>query len=187
MMEINFSPFPNLHSNRLRLRKISPEDVNEVFAIRSNAEVMRYIPRPLAVTTQDALDHINLVNKGVAENTSINWAITLAPNDKLIGMICLIRMQPENFRTEVGYILSPDYHQQGIMDEALKIVIKYAFEELKFHSLEALIDPENTASEQLLVKNNFVKEAHFKEKTFFNGVFLDDVIYSLINSNSASL
>ena len=185
-MEINFSPFPILHSSRLRLRKISPEDVNEVFALRSNPEVMRYIPRPMAVTHQDALDHINVVNKGVDENTSINWAITLASDDKLIGMICLIRMQPENFRTEVGYILSPDYHQQGIMDEALKTVIKYAFEELKFHSLEALIDPENMASEQLLLKNNFVKEAHFKEKTFYNGVFLDDVIYSLINNTSAT-
>lgn len=185
-MEINFSPFPILHSSRLRLRKISPEDVNEVFALRSNPEVMRYIPRPLAVTQQDALNHINVVNKGVEENTSINWAITLASDDKLIGMICLIRMQPENFRTEVGYILSPDYHQKGIMDEALKTVIKYAFEELKFHSLEALIDPENMASEQLLLKNNFVKEAHFKEKTFYNGVFLDDVIYSLINNTSAT-
>ncbi len=185
-MKINFSPFPILQSNRLRLRKIRPDDVKEVFAIRSNPEVMRYIPRPLAVTQQDALDHINVINKGVDENTAINWAITLASDDKLIGMICLIRMQPENFRTEVGYILNPEYHQQGIMDEALKTVINYAFENLKFHSLEALIDPENTASERLLQKNNFVKEAHFKEKTFWNGVFLDDVIYSLINKDSTT-
>jgi len=41
------------------------------------------------------------------------------------------------------------------------------------------------ASENLLLKNNFVKEAYFKEKTFHNGVFLDDVIYSLINNTSA--
>jgi len=185
-MEINFNPFPILNSTRLHLRPVSVNDVEEVFALRSNKEVMRYIPRPLAVTTQDALDHINVIIKGVEDNKAINWAITLAPNDKLIGMICLIRMQPENFRTEIGYILNPGYHQQGIMDEALKTVIKYAFEDLKFHSLEALIDPANTASENLLLKNNFIKEAHFKEKTFYNGVFLDDVIYSLINNTSAA-
>lgn len=185
-MELNFNPFPILHAGRLQLRQVSQNDVNEVFALRSNPEVMRYIPRPLAITPQDALDHINLLNKGVEENTFITWAITLAPNDKLIGMICLIRMQPENYRTEIGYILSPDDQHKGIMDEALKMVVKFAFEDLKFHSLEALIDPENTASERLLLKNNFVKEAHFKERTFYNGVFLDDVIYSLINNNSAS-
>jgi ribosomal-protein-alanine N-acetyltransferase len=184
-MEINFNPFPILNSARLYLRQVSLKDVNEVFALRSNEEVMRYIPRPLALTTQDALDHINSINKNLAENTAIQWAITLRPNDQLIGMICLLRMQPENFRTELGYILNPAFHQQGIMDEALKLVVKFAFEQLQFHSLEALIDPENTASEQLLLKNNFVKEAHFKEKTFYNGVFLDDVIYSLINSNPA--
>jgi ribosomal-protein-alanine N-acetyltransferase len=186
MMELNFNPFPKLNAGRLQLRQVSENDVDEVFALRSNPEVMLYIPRPLAVTPQDAIDHINMVNKGVAENTSINWAITLTPSDKLIGMICLIRMQPENFRTEIGYILSPDYQQKGIMGEALKIVIKYAFEDLKFHSIEAVIDPENTASEQLLLKNNFVKEAHFKEKTFYNGIFLDDVIYSLINNSITS-
>jgi ribosomal-protein-alanine N-acetyltransferase len=186
MMELNFTPFPLINTGRLNLRQVSLDDVDEVFALRSNPEVMRYIPRPLAITQQNAIDHINVINKGVDENKSIHWAITLAKEDKLIGMICILRMQPENFRTEIGYILDPNYHQQGIMDEALKRVIKYAFEELKFHSLEALIDPENTASERLLIKNNFVKEAHFKEKTFYNGVFLDDVIYSLINSNSAS-
>lgn len=180
-MNINFSPFPVLTSSRLQLRQVTEADVAEVFALRSDAEVMKYIPRPLAKTHEDALAHIALVNKGVSENTSINWAITLKGVDKLIGMICLIRMQPENFRSEIGYILHPDFHRKAIMDEALKAVIDYAFTVLKFHSLEAIIDPLNQASENLLIKNKFLKEGHFKENTFYKGVFLDAVIYSLVN------
>jgi len=180
MLQINFKPFPELESTRLKLRKVNETDVKEVFILRSDAGVMKYIPRPLAKDFQDALNHIEVINRGLAANQSINWAITEKGKDKLIGMICLVNLQLENYRTEIGYILNPQYQGKGIADEALKTVIDYAFNTLNFHSLEALIDPLNTASENLLKRNNFVKEAHFKEKTFYNGEFLDDVIYSLI-------
>ena len=184
MLEVSFNPFPRLESDRLVLREITPEDVTEVFAIRSDSTTMKYIPRPLAKTEQDALDHISMISKGVLNNEFINWAITFKDDDKLIGMICLLRMQLMNYRTEIGYILHPDFHGKGIMDEAIKTVIRYAFDALKFHSIEAVIDPENAASEKVLFKNNFVKEAHFKEKEYFEGRFLDSVVYSLINEKS---
>ena len=180
---INFSPFPNLESERLLLRPVKSSDVEEVFAIRSDPDTMKYIPRPLAKTKQDALDHIEMVSKGIEENEFINWGITIKGDDKLIGMICLLRMQPDNFRTEIGYILHPDFHGKGIMSEATQVIIDYAFNILNFHSLEAVIDPRNSASEKLLLKFQFVKEAHLKENEFYNGVFLDTVIYSKLNPN----
>ena len=181
MLEIKFDPFPTLESERLVLRKITPADVDEVFAIRSDAQTMKYIPRPLAKTKDDALEHINVVNKAIEDNAGINWGISFKDDPKLLGMICLIRMQPENYRTETGYILHPDYHRKGIISEAFDTVIDYAFNVLKFHSLEAVIDPDNVASEQLLIKHKFVKEGHFKENCFYEGRFLDAVIYSRIN------
>jgi ribosomal-protein-alanine N-acetyltransferase len=183
MLQISFNPFPNLESKRLLLRPVKPADVEEVFAIRSDPETMKYIPRPLAKTKQDAMDHIDMVSKGIEENEFINWGITLKEDDKLIGMICLLRMQLNNFRTEIGYILHPDFHGQGIMSEAIQMIIDYAFNILNFHSLEAVIDPRNSASEKLLLKYQFVKEAHLKENEFYDGEFLDTVIYSKLNPN----
>jgi [ribosomal protein S5]-alanine N-acetyltransferase len=183
MLQINFNPFPALASERLSLRQVTEEDVDEVFALRSDAEIMRYIPRPLAKSTQDALDHIAIIDKGIMDNESINWAIALKEDNKLIGMICLLRMQLKNFRSEIGYILHPDFHGKGIMNEALQTVLGFAFDKLNFHSLEAVIDPGNSASEKLLIKNDFVKEAHLKENEFYEGKFLDTVIYSRINPN----
>jgi ribosomal-protein-alanine N-acetyltransferase len=178
---ICFSPFPLLETKRLMLRRIMSDDVDEVFALRSDPETMRYIPRPLAKTKQDALDFLKTINKGLEDNEFINWAICFKDDPKLIGMICLIRFQPENFRTEVGYILSPSYRKLGVMTEALDAVIDYAFGRLKFHSLEAVIDRENLASEAVLLRKEFMKEAHFKECRYWNGEFLDDVVYSLLN------
>jgi ribosomal-protein-alanine N-acetyltransferase len=183
MLEFNFSPFPNLETNRLNLRRLNSTDVNEILALRSNPEIMKFIPRPLITTKEEALEFISVMDTNVNNNNVINWAITTKEDDKLIGMIGFYRMKPENYRAEVGYILSAEFHGQGIITEALERIIQFGFDEMKLNSIEAVIDPENYGSEKVLLKNNFVKEGHFKEHTFFEGKFLDSVFYSLLKKN----
>ena len=183
MLEFNFSPFPNLETNRLNLRRLKSEDVSEIFALRSNPEIMKFIPRPLMKTREEALEFISVMDANVNNNILLNWAITTKEEDKLIGMIGFYRMKPENHRAEVGYILSAEFHGQGIITEALERIIQFGFEEMKLNSIEAVIDPENFGSEKVLLKNNFIKEGHFKEHTFFEGKFLDSVFYSLLKKN----
>lgn len=179
-MEINFKPFPKLQSDTLFLRQLRESDVQEVFELKSDAEAMKHDPRPLATTRQYAMDHIHKVNKGIKNNKSISWAVTLKGEDKLIGLIGYVRIQPQNFRAEIGYVLHPDFRRKGFMTEALKLVLDYGFNVLKLNSVIAVIDASNNPSEQLLIKHQFVKEAHLKENIFFGGQFLDTVIYSLL-------
>jgi len=180
MLQFDFSSFPVLETENLILRKIRLEDALEVLDIRSNPETMKYIPRPLAKTIEDAEKFITETNQAIDNKELINWAIALKEDDKFIGMIGFFRMQPENFRGEVGYILHPNSHGKGIMKEALIEAIKYGFEKMKLHSIEAVIDPRNIGSEKLLQKTGFLKEAHFRENFYYDGVFQDTVIYSLL-------
>lgn len=181
MLEINFTPFPNLETERLLLRRVSKNDVNEVFALRSDAETMKYVPRPLVTTQNEALEHIALIDSKIESNEGINWAITLKGSPKLIGIIGHYRIKPEHYRSEIGYMILPEFQGKGIVTEAVKAVVEYGFNEMHLHSIEAIIDPENTASAMVLEKNNFIKEAHLKENEFYDGRFLDTVIYSLLN------
>lgn len=182
MLEFNFSPFPVIETERLLLKRITNEDVKEVFELRSNPETMKYIPRPLVKNDEEALAHIALLDQNIDNNTGINWGITIKDDPKLLGIIGFYRMQPENYRSEIGYMLLPEFHGKGIVPEAVKRLIEYGFKDLKLHSIEAVIAPENIASEKVLQKCGFVKEAHFKESEFYNGKFLDKVIYSLLES-----
>ena len=181
MLTINFSPFPNLETERLLLRRVDTTDIKEIFALRSNPETMKYIPRPLVKTDEDALEHIAMIDTKIETNEGVNWAITLKDNPKLIGVIGYYRMKPEHYRAEIGYMLLPEYHGKGIVSEAVKEAVNYGFQVMKLHSIEAIIDPDNHGSAKVLEKNGFVKEAHLKENEFFEGRFLDTVIYSLLN------
>jgi ribosomal-protein-alanine N-acetyltransferase len=181
MLTINFSPFPNLETERLLLRRVDATDIKEILALRSNPETMKYIPRPLVKTDEDALEHIAMIDSKIDSNEGINWAITFKDNPKLIGVIGHYKIKPENYRAELGYMLLPEYHGKGIISEAVQEAVKYGFQVMKLNSLEAIIDPDNHASAKVLEKNGFVKEAHLKEYEFFEGRFLDTVIYSILN------
>ncbi|WP_392388845.1 GNAT family N-acetyltransferase [Flavobacterium piscinae] len=104
-------------------------------------------------------------------------------NPKLLGIIGHYRIQPENYRSEIGYMLLPEYQNQGITSEAINIVLDYGFNVLNFHSVEAVVDPENYVSCKVLEKNGFVKEAHFLENEYWDGKFWDSVVYSLLKRN----
>ena len=186
MLNVNFKPFPILTSSRLNFRKITNDDAPEIFLMRSNKEVMKFIPRPTITTIDEALAHIKLISDKIEENIGINWAITekLSDNNKLIGIIGHFKIDKDNYRSEIGYMLLPEYHNKGYITEAIATMIHYGFNTLNLHSIEAIIDPENKSSEKVLQKNNFVKEAHFKENEFYNGKFLDTVIYSIINKEN---
>ena len=182
MLDISFSPFPNLETVRLVLKQINSNDADAILALRSNDEVMKYIPRPYLKTKEDALDLIAMFDDKIENGIGINWGIYfLDEPEKLLGIIGYYRMKPEHYRAEVGYMLFPEYNGKGIVSEALQRVVQYGFKEMQLHSIEAILDPENKGSEKVLLKNGFVKEAHLIENEFYEGRFLDSMIYSLLN------
>ena len=182
MLETNFNPFPELNTERLRLRKLDLKDAKDIFEIRSNPQVMKYMSRPLTKTLDDASAHIEKVLKNMADNNGIDWGIEEKKSGKLIGTIAFWRIMKERYRAEIGYCLNEKWHKTGVMNEAFSVVIPYGFQQLNLHSIEANIDPINVASAALLEKNKFRKEAYFKENFFFDGMFLDSAIYSLVKS-----
>ena len=181
MLTINFHPFQNIETKRLLLRRLDNNDAEEVLGLRGNPETMKYIPRPLAKTIEDALEHIAMIEDKIVNNTGINWGITIKGNPKIIGIIGHYRISPENHRAEIGYMSFPKFNGKGYMSEAIKAVVAYGFEQMNLHSIEAIIDPENIASERVLQKNGFVKEAHLLENEYYEGRFLDTLIYSILN------
>ncbi len=182
MLQLDFSVFPTLYTDRLILREMTAADAPALFAMRSNPEIMKYIDRPKPATVDDIKELIQTMVLNKEKGDGISWGIFLKKNPEVnIGNIGLFRIIAAHYRAEVGYMLSQDYHLKGIMYEAIQKVIEYGFNNMNLHSIEANINPENTASQKLLEKAGFVREAYFKENYYFNGKFLDSAIYSLVN------
>ena len=180
MLALQFNPFPVLFTERLVLRAITAADVNEVLELRSDKTVMAYIDRPFARSAADAMELIQKIMDGIKNNEAITWAISLTNDATLIGTIGFWKIDQPNYRAEIGYLLHPLQQRKGLMQEAIAAALVYGFSTMGLHSVEANINPANEASRKILLKNNFVQEAYFKENYFSNGRFLDSAIYSLL-------
>lgn len=184
MLILNFPSFPVLETERLLLREHAMSDAATLFAMRTNETVMQFIDRERPKAVADIETFIATFNEGYAKGQHLAWVIALKdqPNH-MIGSIGYWRTNFANYRAEIGYMLHPDYWRKGIISEALIKTIDFGFNEMKLHSIQANINPNNDASRQMLCKHGFVKEAYFKEDYYFNGKFQDSEIYSLLEKD----
>lgn len=184
---MNFNPFPILETERLILRNIMHTDVEDIFVMRSDPNVMQYIPRPLAQNLDDAMELIETINNFVFKNEKINWALALKENNKLIGLCGYPNVYEQHNRAEIGYSLSTEWHRKGYMTEAIKCVLKYGFEQMNLHSVLAIIDEENVASGGILQSIGFRKEAFFLEDFLYNSNYRNSIHFGMLKKEAVAL
>jgi [ribosomal protein S5]-alanine N-acetyltransferase len=155
MLNRTFTPFPILITERLTLRQLLLNDEQQIFTLRSDSEINKYLDRQLSNTIADARNFINKVNENVNKNISLYWAITLSDSNTFVGTICLYGFSDEHDNCEIGYELLTNFEGQGIMKEAVEKVIDYAFNTIKVQEIEAFLHRDNKRSINLLDKLSF--------------------------------
>jgi ribosomal-protein-alanine N-acetyltransferase len=168
MLNLNFSPFPVLVTERLVLRALKIADGRAIHILRSDDRVNRYLERPKSITLSEAKNFIRHINGGIARNKWIYWGITLKNEDALAGTVCLWNFSEEQRSAEVGFELHPDHQGKGIMREALVKVMEFGFRELRLHAIQAFTNVKNERSIHLLEKCNFERKAR-KERQIPSG------------------
>lgn len=156
MLQLNFTPFPILETERLILRAVTPEDAEEMFIQRTDKEITRYILRKKTdASPADTLEVIKRITKQVEDNEAICWIIMLKGEARPTGTISFWNIWKENDRAELGYILHKDFWKKGIMNEAVGAVLRYGFEQMQLKTVEASTHHENIPSRKLLERFGF--------------------------------
>lgn len=154
---------PVIETERLLLRPLREEDDTAVFILRSDKEVNRYLGRTPVTVIEEAREFIKKIGDSVQQGKSCYWAICFSANAELIGTICIWNLSADGKTGEVGYELHPAHQGKGVMNEALKAVIDFAFHKKGIEMLEAYTHKDNLASTRLLVKNGFLLQPDRKD------------------------
>ncbi len=186
MLVVDFKNFPILESERIIFRRVVDADFEAILTLRGNPQTMKYIPRPLCESKNDALQLIAIFDEKIDTNQGINWGMVCKNTNQFFGLISFHVIEKENFRAEIGYMILPNFEKRGLVSEGVKTLLNYGFNDLKLNSVSAIIDPENVASEKLLQRNGFIKEAHLRQNFLFNEKFLDSVIYGILKDEFLS-
>lgn len=172
--------FPVLETERLELVQIGQQYASSFFDIMSRDEVTKYYGMDSLANPEEATRIIDSFQTAFELNRSIRWGLVFKKTGQFVGTIGLNNLNVNGKKAEVGYELHPDYWGQGLVVEANKAVLQYAFMKLDLFRIGAVTFPENTVSSGLLKKLGFAEEGRLRGYLYQRHQSHDALVFSLL-------
>lgn len=175
-----YGNFPTFETERLILRKISLDDLEDIFAYGSNDKVSKYVTWDTHRTLSDTKQFIEFVLNKYAEKQVSPWAIEYKDNGRMIGTIDFVLWNPAHQTAEIGYVLHQDYWGKGITAEAAKELIKFGFDKMDLIRIQARCFSENTGSKRVMEKIGMSYEGTLRKAVFIKEKHWDLKVFSIL-------
>ena len=164
-----FSNIPTLHTERLTLRALRALDAEDMYEYARDPEVTKYLlwseHKSLAFTRE----YLEYIESRYALGDFYDWAIVLSDTGKMIGTCGFTKIDTVNHSAEIGYVLNPAYHRMGIAPEAAAEVMRFGYEELSLHRIEARFMEGNDASRTVMERLGMSFEGFERDSVFVKG------------------
>ena len=151
-----------IETARLYLRQFTLDDLDDLYRIYSDPEIMNYLT---GVRSREATETaIHTMLKRWEENNLGMWALVHKIDGKMIGR-CGLGFLDNTQEVELGYALDKVYWNQGLATEASFASLNYGFQILNLDRIVAIARPENIASQRVIQKvgMKYEKNAHYYE------------------------
>lgn len=139
-----------LETERLILRQLTDNDVDAVFALRKDAEIMRFIRKPQK-SREEAESWMRLVSSRWESEKIGFCAVIKKESGEFVGWCGLWRLK-ESGEIEVGYAVAQNFQRKGYATEAAEACLAYGFNQLNMRKIVAVTRPENEASRRVMEK-----------------------------------
>ena len=183
MLDHIFISLPTLVTERLILRKLEYSDKKSIFSYAKNPEVAKHVLWDAHQNEFDSLEFLNTVYGAYNKNKAAPWGIQFKENTNIIGTAGFVQWDKENKEAEIGYALSQEYWNKGLITEAVNAIIKFGFHQMKLEKITSRCKPENIASYKVLEKCGLNFDGVVKKQIWMKGEFHDMMMYSLISND----
>lgn len=161
---------------KITLRYPLISDAARFFEILCNPNFI-YFNVPISSVAEEE-EYIKGCEEKRKRNFEYNYSIVY--NNNLVGGCGIKIDQHRNFIGEIGYFVAEEFWGKGIATEAVKLMEKIAFKELKLKRVEILMKTENKASEKVAIKNGYVKEGIKRKAVKNRNQYFDVYLYAKI-------
>ena len=173
-------PTPTLDTARLRLRPFAEADEDALFALHSNAHVLRYWDSPPWIDHARAGRFVARCRQLSEDGSGARLAMDRASDGAFIGWCGLTRWNPDHRSASLGYCLDDAAWGHGYATEGARALLRWAFDTLDLNRVQAEADTRNVASARVLEKLGFVLEGTLREDCVVNGDVSDSWVYGLL-------
>jgi ribosomal-protein-alanine N-acetyltransferase len=173
---------PVLSSGPVTLRELRASDAPALFAMLTTEEVSRFISPPPSTVT-DFERFIAWTLRQRAAGAYACFAVTLAGSDDAIGIFQLRELEPRFGTAEWGFAIGSTYWGTGVFQTGAELMIRFAFEQVGVHRLEARAAIRNARGNGALRKIGAVQEGMLRKSFLKNGEYLDQVLWTIIDED----
>jgi len=173
---------PLLTGKRVSLRELHPSDATSLFSMLTTEEVSRFISPPPA-TVEGFERFIAWTHRMRDLGTYVCFAVTLNPSDVAIGIFQLRELETGFQTAEWGFAIGSEYWGSGAFTEGAGLVLRFAFETLGVHRLEARASVRNGRGNGALRKIGAVQEGVLRRSFLRNGEYHDQVLWSILEDD----
>lgn len=171
---------PDLHTPRLRLRKLNMRDAQDIYRYSRDPEVARHVLWDAHRSIGDSRAYLRYMLRRYRSHEPASWGIELIETGRIIGTIGFMWVQEDNAAAEVGYSLARDCWGRGYMTEALRAVIQYGFDHMTLNRIEAQHETTNPASGAVMRKCHMQHEGTLRSRLFNKGHYVDVELYAIL-------
>jgi ribosomal-protein-alanine N-acetyltransferase len=173
-------PTPTLHTARLRLRPFADTDVDDLWALHSDAHVLRYWDSPPWTERTRAVRFLATCRQIEEEGSGARLAMEGREDGAFLGWCGLSSFNPDFRSASLGYCLTEAAWGHGYATEAARALLSWAYDTLDLNRVQAEADTRNVASARVLEKLGFVREGTLREDCVVDGVVSDSWVYGLL-------
>jgi len=174
---------PAFETKRLILRDICIDDADDIFQFSGDPKVAHHMTWEVNRTKSETLLFINSVLEGYKDGTSADWAIVEKVSQKVIGTCSFVDWSNEHRNAILGYVINRAYWGNGYATEAVNELLKYGFNTLQLHRIEAHCDVDNLASEKVMKKLGMSFEGLLRQNYYIKGAFRDTKVYGILQED----
>lgn len=178
-----FGRMPTMLTQRLILRPVRMSDAQDLYEYSRDPEVARHVLWDAHTSIHQTRAYIRFLLRQYRTCAPGTFVIALRDTGKAIGTIGFMWVQPDNRSAEVGYSLSRDYWNRGIMSEALAAVVAFGFTRLNLNRIEAQHECDNPASGQVMRHAGMRLEGTLRQRIYNKGRFADVNLYAILKSD----
>lgn len=174
----------NLENKRIRLRHLRKSDADQIFQYVRDPDIDRNTLLPRPYRRAHACDFITRMirSRRLSKPKDIVFVIELLKTKKLIGMVGIHRIDRVHNNAEIGYWLGKPFRGMGLVTEAVRLSLRYCFQELKLMRICAPVFATNEASQKVLTKCGFTLEGTLRKSHFRRGRYHDSYLYSILKN-----
>lgn len=167
-----FRQIPALECDRIVLRRMQKSDADDMFEYASNPAVTKYLLWDVHPNRRFTYNYLSYLHSRYKAGEFYDWAIVTKNGEKMIGTCGFTRFNFQAYSAEIGYVLNPAYWGKGVAVEAARRVIRFGFDMLELHRIEAKYMEGNMQSRRVMEKLGMTYEGTMRDGMFVKNSFV---------------